>query len=134
MVGEVLVVGAVLERGGRLFLARRSHGGPHGGRWELPGGKVEAGEAPECALERELREELLVEARVGALLDESAFVVDGRRFRFQAWAATIDREPRITESHAEFAWFAPDELPSGARLAPLDAPALAAWIRRAGGS
>ncbi len=50
------VVG-VLVRRGRLLLARRARP-PYTGTWDLPGGFLEAGELPEPALRRELREEL----------------------------------------------------------------------------
>jgi ADP-ribose pyrophosphatase YjhB (NUDIX family) len=50
-------VGAVVhDTAGRLLLVRRGHD-PHRGRWSLPGGRVEWGESPEEAVEREVREE-----------------------------------------------------------------------------
>jgi 8-oxo-dGTP diphosphatase len=55
----VIVAAAALVRSdGRLLLAQRPVGKPMAGLWEFPGGKVEAGESPEGALVRELREEL----------------------------------------------------------------------------
>ncbi len=60
---RVRVVAAVVWREGRLLLTQRPPGGALGLKWELPGGKVEAGESPEHALGRELREELGVAAR-----------------------------------------------------------------------
>lgn len=127
---EILVVGAVVEREGRLFLARRAPGLRHGGAWELPGGKVERGETPERALERELREELAVSAEVFALLAESALELEGRRFRFLALEASFDRDPVAGTAHSEFGWFAPESLPAGSALAPLDAGALEVWRRK----
>ncbi len=50
--------GAGLIAEPRVFLARRSEAAGHGGRWELPGGKVESGETHEAALRREIFEEL----------------------------------------------------------------------------
>ncbi len=62
---RVRVAAAVVWRDGRLLLTRRPPGGPLGGLWEFPGGKLEPGESPEAALVRELREELGVEAVPG---------------------------------------------------------------------
>ena len=58
------VVAAVIVENGKLLIAKRYDGAPRGGLWELPGGKVEAGETDEGALVRELVEELGIEARV----------------------------------------------------------------------
>lgn len=52
---------ALLDREGTVLLAKRPAGRPLAGLWEFPGGKVEAGEQPEEALIRELREELGIE-------------------------------------------------------------------------
>ena len=52
------VVAALIVRDGRLLIARRPEGKHMAGRWEFPGGKVEAGETPQQALVREIREEM----------------------------------------------------------------------------
>ncbi len=57
---------AVIEHHGRILIAQRKRGGRHGLKWEFPGGKLEPGETPEAALERELREELGIQAVIGA--------------------------------------------------------------------
>jgi 8-oxo-dGTP diphosphatase len=51
----------ILRADGTFLLARRPHGKAYAGYWEFPGGKVEAGEAVESALARELHEELGIE-------------------------------------------------------------------------
>jgi len=64
----LLVVAAALVDGeGRVLLAERPEGKSMAGLWEFPGGKVEAGERPEQALARELREELGIEVEEAAL-------------------------------------------------------------------
>jgi 8-oxo-dGTP diphosphatase len=61
--GAIHVVAAVLLRGEQLCVSRRRADAPHGGKWELPGGKLEPGETPRAGLARELREELGIEVR-----------------------------------------------------------------------
>ena len=57
---KVVYVAAVVlvDKDGRVLLAERPAGKKLAGLWEFPGGKIEAGETPEQALVRELKEEL----------------------------------------------------------------------------
>ncbi len=55
---KIEVSAAVIKRNGKIFIQQRLHKGLMGGLWEFPGGKLEAGETPETALVREIREEL----------------------------------------------------------------------------
>lgn len=61
----LLVSAAIIHRGGRVLVGQRRKADRHSLKWEFPGGKVEAGETPQQALVRELREELQIEAEVG---------------------------------------------------------------------
>jgi 8-oxo-dGTP diphosphatase len=64
----VLVAAAALvDVDGRVLLAQRPAGKAMAGLWEFPGGKVEAGERPETALIRELREELGIDVTEACL-------------------------------------------------------------------
>lgn len=58
---------ALVDADGRVLLARRPEGKPLAGLWEFPGGKIAAGETPEAALIRELREELGIETEESCL-------------------------------------------------------------------
>ena len=57
---KIVLVAAValIDADGRVLLAQRPPGKHLAGMWEFPGGKVHAGESPEAALIRELKEEL----------------------------------------------------------------------------
>jgi 8-oxo-dGTP diphosphatase len=65
----ILLVAAValIDRDGRVLLARRPPGREMAGLWEFPGGKLREGETPEAALIRELREELGIDTAQSCL-------------------------------------------------------------------
>lgn len=68
----IRVVAAVIcdsiEHKTKIFSTARGYGEFKGG-WEFPGGKIEAGETPQQAVVREIREELDATVRVGDLID-----------------------------------------------------------------
>ena len=65
----IVVAAGVVVENGRVLLGQRKAGTHLGGAWELPGGKVEPGEDPRRALERELAEELGIETRAGDVFE-----------------------------------------------------------------
>lgn len=63
----IRVVAAVIRSENKIFVTARGYG-EFKGQWEFPGGKIEAGETPEEALAREIKEELETEIKVGSLI------------------------------------------------------------------
>src|SRR3954463_7903699 len=63
----LVVAVALVDPDGRVLLAQRPEGKAMAGLWEFPGGKIEAGERPEDALIRELREELGIAVKEACL-------------------------------------------------------------------
>jgi 8-oxo-dGTP diphosphatase len=105
-----VVGGAVLDSlssPSQLLVARRTAPPQFAGMWEFPGGKVEAGEAPESALHRELREELGIGVVLGAELEapEPAGWPLNSRAAMRVWFAEVaDGDPRPLEDHDELRW------------------------------
>lgn len=63
----IVVAAALVDRDGRVLLARRPPEKHMGGLWEFPGGKLQPGETPEGALVRELKEELDIDVAEACL-------------------------------------------------------------------
>ncbi len=92
-------------------MCRRRKDQEHPTRWEFPGGKIEPDESPDACLRRELREELAIEAEVGALIARVNHAYPG--------GPTVDLWFYAVESHegtirnqvfAELRWVTLDQL------------------------
>lgn len=109
------VVAAVIMKEGRVFATQRGYGEFKDG-WEFPGGKVEAGESPEEALRREIREELEVEVNVGDLINTIEYDYPAFHLSMKCYACTIaGGSPHLLE-HEAARWLSADQLDSVAWL------------------
>jgi 8-oxo-dGTP diphosphatase len=124
----MVVVAAALKDGkDRILLQQRSPGRQMAGLWEFPGGKVEAGEVPEQALVRELREELGIVVDAATLVP-AAFAsapLEGKHlllllYLCRAWLG----EPKALDA-AGLRWVRPSDM-YGLSMPPADMPLIAA--------
>lgn len=106
------VAAGVLTRGTQVLLGLRPEGSPLSQLWEFPGGKIEAGEDPEAALARELKEELSIEAEVGELLFASSHQFKETNILILFYRVTVWKgEPKALH-HTELSWFEPEQIHS----------------------
>lgn len=122
---------AIMDREGRVLIARRTRPAALAGLWEFPGGKLEEGESGAACLVRELREELALEIEVGAALDDAVESrPGGGALRLTVYAARpsagTEPAPRLVDgTHDAVRWVTAEELDARS-MAPLDQPLLPA--------
>jgi 8-oxo-dGTP diphosphatase len=106
----IYVTRGIILQGGNILAAQRTAEMSLPLKWELPGGKLEADEAPEDALVREIMEELGV---VASAMEPLPFVdraFKGKHFRMLPYICQlIAGTPKALE-HAEVRWHPLDRL------------------------
>ncbi|MCV7280326.1 (deoxy)nucleoside triphosphate pyrophosphohydrolase [Mycolicibacterium flavescens] len=117
---QIVVAGALID-GASLLVAQRERPPELAGLWELPGGKVSAGETDEAALARELHEELGVVVTVGARLGTD--VALGPTTFLRAYVVTRTGGSLHPNDHRALRWVTADEL-DGLAWVPADR----AWV------
>lgn len=107
----IRVVAAIIRDGDKIFATQRGHGEFKGG-WEFPGGKIEAGETPEEALVREVREELDTEIKVGELVETVEYDYPTFHLSMDCFWAEVVSGDLVLKEHEAAKWLTKDELGS----------------------
>ena len=97
---------------GKVLLIQNSYN--HYGKWNLPGGRVEKGEAPEIAAVREVKEELGIELQEVSKLGEYFTTKEYKRDTVYFYLAQLDKQPMFRYDPVEISradWFPIEQLP-----------------------
>lgn len=109
---RITVTAAVLEKDGRILIARRKHMDRLAGKWEFPGGKIEKGETAEACLRREMQEELGIDVVVGGFVGRSCHRYPHGEIELLAYRVIHLSGDFQLHDHEEIRWVLPADLAS----------------------
>ena len=105
----IRVVAAIIIHDNRVFATQRGYGEFKDG-WEFPGGKIEAGETPEEALVREIKEELDTQIEVGELVDTVEYDYPAFHLSMDCFICRIIDGDLVLKEHEAAKWLTRDQL------------------------
>ena len=108
---QIEVVAAIIRKGDKFFATQRGYG-EWKDWWEFPGGKMEAGETPEEALKREIREELSTEISVDEFLCTVEYDYPAFHLTMHCYLCSLLTEALHLNEHEAAKWLTKDELDS----------------------
>lgn len=108
---HIEVVAAIICKDDKIFATQRGYG-DFKDWWEFPGGKMEAGETPEKALKREIREELSTEINVDKYLCTVEYDYPKFHLTMHCYLCSLQTEALHLNEHEAAKWLAKDDLDS----------------------
>lgn len=105
----IRVVAAVIKDGDKIFATERGYGDFKGG-WEFPGGKIEAGETPQEALKREIKEELDVDIEVHDLIETVEYDYPEFHLSMDCFWCEIINGKLVLKEHQAARWLTKDTI------------------------
>ncbi len=106
----IQVVAGIIIRNKTVLIARRASHKAMAGKWEFPGGKIEVGETPHTALEREILEEFGVVIKAGSYMASNIHDYGDLQIELHAYLARyVNGEFELTD-HDQIAWVGKEEL------------------------
>ena len=107
----IRVVASIIIKNEKVFATQRGYGDFKGG-WEFPGGKIDAGETPEEALIREIKEELDTEVEVIELLDTVEYDYPNFHLSMDCFICKIKSGDLVLKEHEAAQWLTKETLDS----------------------
>lgn len=104
------IIKAVNDKGETIILATQRGYGEFKGGWEFPGGKVEAGETPQEALKREIKEELDADILVGDLIDKVEYDYPTFHLSMDCFWCEIVGGNLLLKEHSDSKWLSKNNL------------------------
>ena len=108
---QIEVVAAIIVNDNKVFATQRGYG-EWKDFWEFPGGKIDAGETPEEALCREIKEELDTEIAVGELFTTIDYDYPTFHITMHCYLCTIENGSLTLLEHEAAKWLSLDQLDS----------------------
>ena len=108
---QIEVVAAIIVNDNKVFATQRGYG-EWKDFWEFPGGKIDAGETPEEALRREIKEELDTEIAVGELFTTINYDYPTFHITMHCYLCTIENGSLTLLEHEAAKWLSLDQLDS----------------------
>ena len=108
---QIEVVAAIIRKDDLIFATQRGYG-DFKDWWEFPGGKVEAGETPEEALKREIREELSTEINVDEFLCTVEYDYPAFHLTMHCYLCSLLSEALHLNEHEAARWLKLEDLDS----------------------
>ena len=124
----VLVAAVALVDGdGRVLVQQRPAHKSWAGWWEFPGGKVRAGETPETAVVRELKEELSLDITESCLapFTFASYAYDDFHLLMPLYLCRVWKGTPAAREGQSLKWIRPMELGRLPQLLPADVPLVA---------
>ena len=108
---KIEVVAAIIQRDGAYFATQRGYG-EFEGMWEFPGGKIEPGERPEAALQREIQEELDIDITISRFLCTTDYDYPSFHLTMHCYLCEIKSGEIELREHKSARWLTAETLDS----------------------
>ena len=107
---EIKVVCGIIYHQNKIFIARRKEGKGFAGKWEFPGGKIEADEREQEALNRELFEELGMKVTASERLGSFTHKYENFHIELIAYKCEFIKATYVLTDHDQYEWVEPKSL------------------------